>query len=111
MSNTSYINSSGRKVLEYVTPDTIVLDLSFIMTLGKRLTINMPYMKLEKKVSGNDIKAVRLLDFRDEDEFVYLDVQELVNGKTYSISWSLEYEGEHWLWSLTDVYTLVNAPR
>lgn len=66
----SYTNSAGRNVLEYVTPDTIILDLHFIMTNSRRLTKSMPYMKLEQKVVGNDIKAVRLLDFYDTVEIM-----------------------------------------
>jgi hypothetical protein len=32
------------------------------MTQGKRLTKGMPYMKLEKKVVGNDIAAITLVE-------------------------------------------------
>lgn len=47
--NKTYINSSGRKVLEYVPPVSIMLDLPHILTRDKILTINMPYLKLEKE--------------------------------------------------------------
>jgi hypothetical protein len=81
-----YINSNGKNVLEYISSDTIVLDLPSILIQGKRLKLNMPYMKLEKKVIGLDTKAVRLLDFNDADGIVSLNVQELANDNTYTIS-------------------------
>jgi hypothetical protein len=103
----SYTNSYGKNVLEYVTSDTIVLDLPFILIHGKRLTKSMPYMKLEKKVAGNDIKAIRLLDFEDKDGVIYLNVQELANGRIYTLSANMEYTGDFWLWSLADYETLI----
>jgi hypothetical protein len=97
MCTKSYINSSGKKVLDYVTSDTIVVDLSFILTGSKKLTRNMPYMLLEGKP-----KAIRLLNFCDDDGIVYLNVQELITGRTYSLSWNMEIDGDLWLWALTD---------
>ena len=64
MNNEPYINAKGHKVLEYISDDTIILDLPFIMTTGKRLTKDMPYMKLEKKVFGEDISTVGCLTFK-----------------------------------------------
>jgi hypothetical protein len=107
----TYTNSSGKNVMEYVTPNTIVLDLPFILTIGRRLTINMPYMKLEKKVVGNDIAAIRLLDFEDANGIVSLNVQELPNGRSYTISANMDYTGEYWLWTLADFETLTNLPK
>jgi len=101
-----YINHAGRNVLEYVTSDTIVLDLPFIMTISKRLIKNMPYMKLEQKIAGNDIAAVRLLDFYDKDGIIYLIVQELVNDRTYTISANMGYDCDYWLWSLADIESI-----
>jgi hypothetical protein len=106
MNNKTYINGAGRKVLEYVTPDSIVLDMPYILSRGKRLSINKPYMKLEKKVAGNDIAAIRLLDFDDADGIVSLIVQELPNGRTYTISANMDYDGDMWLWTNTsDVFS------
>ncbi|MBN1187001.1 MAG: hypothetical protein JXB49_32285 [Bacteroidales bacterium] len=65
MNNEPYINAEGHKVLEYVSPDTIVLNLPFIMTKGKSLTKGMPYLKVEKKIIGDDVAAIRLLNFQD----------------------------------------------
>ena len=105
MCKTSYITSSGRKVLEYDPPDIIVLNLPFILTGSKKLTRNMPYMLLEGKP-----KAIRLLDFRDADGIVYLDVKELLSGSTYTMSWNMEFDTGYWIWSLADFETLTNLP-
>lgn len=107
MENKSYINCVGRKVLEYVTPDTIVLDTPFIMTQGKRLTKGMPYMKLEKRTVGEDIAAIRLLGFQDYQGIIYLNVQDLKTGKCYNLSWNMEIDWDGWwFWSLADLETL-----
>ena len=94
--------------MEYLSNDTIVLDLPFIMTQGKRLTINMPYLKLEKRLAGNDIVAIRLIDFDDKDGIVTLYVQELKGKKTYYLSANMDYDGEMWFWSLADLESLIS---
>ena len=109
MDNKSYTNSSGRKVLEYISSDTIVLDSPFIMTQGKRLTKSLPYMKLEKRTVDNDIAAIRLLNFQDYEGVIYLNVQDLKTGKCYNLSWNMEYNGDWWLWGLSDYDTLMNS--
>lgn len=68
-------------------------------------------MLLEKKIAGDYIAAVRLIDFHEKDGIVSLDVQELANNRTYSLSWNLQYDGNIWLWSLADYETLTNAQR
>jgi hypothetical protein len=106
MNTKTYINSTGRKVLEYVTSDSIVLDMSYILTRGKRLSINKPCLKLEKLVAGNDIAAIRLLDFEDAYGIVSFNVQELPNGRTYTISANMDYKGDMWLCTNTsDVFS------
>ncbi|MBP7509068.1 MAG: hypothetical protein KA807_14745 [Prolixibacteraceae bacterium] len=109
MDNKSYTNSSGRKVLEYISSDTIVLDSPFIMTQGKRLTKSLPYMKLEKRTVDNDIAAIRLLNFQDYEGVIYLNVQDLKTGKCYNLSWNMEYNGDWWFWCLSDYDTLMNS--
>ena len=106
MNNEPYINAKGHKVLEYISDDTIILDLPFIMTTGKRLTKDMPYMKLEKKVFGEDISTVRLLNFQDYEGVIYLNVQDLKTNRCYNISWNMEMDGDWWLWSLSDFENL-----
>jgi len=90
-------------ILHYVTPSTIVLNLPFILTVGKELALGMPYMLLE----GNRSTAVKLLNVRDAQGFVYLIVQNLQTLKTFELSWNLEYTGSYWLWSLADYETLL----
>jgi hypothetical protein len=98
-----YTNSSGREVLQYVNNTTAVLNLPFILTTNKELTLGMPYMLLE----GNHTKAVRLVDLIVADGIVYLMVEDLSAIRSFIISWNLNYEGYYWLWSLTDLPTLL----
>ncbi len=108
MENKSYTNNAGRKVLEYLSSDTIVLDLPFIMTQDKFLIKKLPYLKLEKRSSGDDIVAIRLLDFHDYEGVVYLNVQELQTDRVYNLSWNMEFDGDWWFWSLSDYDTLMD---
>lgn len=101
-----YINCSGRKVLQYFPPDSLRIDLPFILTKSKMLTRKMPYMLLEKKVAGEYIAAVRMVDFHEKDGIISLEVQELLSDKTYTLSWNMEYIEDWWLWSLADLQTL-----
>lgn len=94
-------------ILQYVTPSTVVLDLPFILTLHKELTLGMPYLLLE----GNRTTAVKLLNVRDEDGYVFLNVQNLQTLKTFELSWDLNYTGSYWLWSLADYETLTTYPK
>jgi hypothetical protein len=103
----SFYNSSGKKVLEFISPTEIVLNLPFIMTKNKRLSINLPYLKTESKLTGNDLTAIRLLNFDVSDNIIQLKVQELKNRKTYTIEWNMDYVGSYWLWSLADMETIL----
>lgn len=109
MNENEYINCSGRKVLQYYRPDSLMIDLPFILTQNKILTRNMPYMLLEKRVAGEYIAALRLIDFHENNGIIYLDVQELITNRTYSLSWNMEYNGDCWLWSLADYETLTET--
>jgi len=112
MDNKSYTNSAGRKVLEYVSQDTIVLNAQFIETQGKRLTKGMPYMKLEKKVAGEDVAAIRQLNYQDYDGVVYLNVQDLKTNRCYNLTWNMEFDYDGWwFWSLGDIDTLTEKPE
>lgn len=109
MKNEPYINAAGHIVLEYISPDTIVLDLDFILTQGKRLARGMPYLKVEKKVVGEEIAAIRLLGFQDYQGIIYLNVQDLKTEKCYNLSWNMEIDdGSIWFWSLGDIDTLTD---
>jgi hypothetical protein len=87
--------------------DTFILDRPFVLTTDKTLVIGMPYLYSE----GNRSAAVRLLKVWQEDNIIYLDVQELQSLKTFRLSWNLNYTGDYWLWSLTDYDTLTNLPK
>ena len=107
MANKSYINSAGRKVLEYITPDKIRLDLPFVMTHDKFLIKNMPYLKLEQRTAGNDIAAIKLLNFQDYEGVIFLNIEDLKSNRCYNLSWNMEVDGDDWwLWSLCDYETL-----
>jgi len=99
-----YVN---KVVPVYITPDVVQIDLPFILTYGKTLVLGMPYMLLE----GNRSTAVKLLNVRDAQGFVYLFVQNLQTQKTFELSWNLEYTGSFWLWSLADLQTLSNLTK
>lgn len=106
MSNKPYINAKGHKVLEYISDDTIVLDLPFIMTTGKRLTKGMPYLKLANKNIGEDIAAIRLLGFQDYEGMIYLNVQDIKTNRCYNLTWNMEIDDDWWFWSLSDFETM-----
>ncbi len=101
----TFYNSSGKVVMKYISASEIMLDLPFILTQNKRLKLNMPYLKTESKLSGNDISAIRLLDFEVNEGIILLFVQELKSRKTYSLEWNMDYTGSYWLWSLSDFET------
>ena len=112
MSDFEYINSSGKEVLKYVPPDSIIIDLHFILTQSRMLTRNMPYMLLEKRISGNHVAAIRLLEFHKKDGILSLSVQEIESKKKYILSANMDYEGDMWMWSLADYkYLTRNTSR
>ncbi len=102
--NVQICNESKRSVFEYILPDSIRLDLPFILTHNKELTIGMPYMKLE----GHHTTAVKLLDAWDEDGFAYLKLQELQTDRLYTVSCRLHRETDFWLWSLASLDYLMD---
>lgn len=109
MNNEPYINAKGHMVLEYLSPNTIVLDLHFIMTTGKRLTVGMPYLKLANKNIGEDIAAIRLLGFQDYEGMVYLNVQDIKTNRCYNLIWNMEIDDNWWFFALADFETLTNS--
>lgn len=98
----AYYNASGKKIMELESPSEIKLDLHFINTQNKRLKLNMLYLKTENNLSGNDITTIRLLNFEVIDDIIQLLVQELETKRTYTLEWNMEYDGDYWLWRLTD---------
>jgi len=100
-----FYNSSGKKVLEFISSSEITLDLPFILTQKKRLKLNMPYLKTESKLSGYEITAIRLLDFEASDGIVQLQIQEIKTKNIYNIDWNMDYDGSFWMWSISDLST------
>jgi len=96
-------NNTIRKKLHQLTSQTYELNLPFILTKGKVLKIGMPYLYLEKLTGENSIKAVRLLKIWEESNAVFLLIQDIVTRKKIVISFSLTYDGNFWLWSLTSL--------
>ena len=94
--NVQNCNESKLSTFKYILPDSIRLDLPFILTHEKELTIGMSYIKLE----GHHTTAVRLLDAWDEDGYVYLKLQEIKSHRVYTVSCKIQRESEFWLWAL-----------
>ena len=108
MDNKSINKISGRKnVLEYIPPDSIMLDLPYILIDSKNLCIGKSYVILNKEVRGASRVAVKLLDFDNDEDIVYLIVQELLTNNTYTIPWYLNGEGDYWIWEMSDVEGLI----
>ena len=106
-----FYDSSGKMVMKYISESEIILDLPFIFTQNKRLKLNMPYLKTENKLSGNDITAVRILDFKAPDSIVQLRIQELKTKCIYTIDWNMDYAGGYWLWNLSDFETILDITQ
>ena len=106
-----FYNSYGKKILEFISSSEIMLDLPFILTQKKKLKLNMPYLKTESKLSGNEITAIRLLNFDAYDTIIVLYVQELQSKKTYSLEYNMDSTSGYWIWSLSDFESLVNIHK
>ncbi len=104
-----FYNSNGKKILEFISSSEIMLDLPFILTQKKRLKLNMPYLKTENKLSGNDITAIRLMNFDTYDTIIVLYVQDLQSKKTFSLEYNMDSTSGYWIWSLSDFESLVCA--
>lgn len=98
----AYNNASGKKVLEFISPSEIKLDLPFILTGNKRLIADMPYLKIERSLAGIKAVALRLIDIEVREGIIQLFVQELETRKTYKLEWNMEYSGSYWIWSLSE---------
>jgi hypothetical protein len=106
-----FYNSSGKKVLEYISPSEIMLDLPFILTQNKRIKLNMPYLKTENCLSGNKISAIRLLNFETYDTIIVLYVQDLQSKKTFSLEYNMDSTSGYWIWSLSDFESLFDIHK
>lgn len=106
-----FYNSSGKKVLEFISSSEIMLDLPFILTQKKRLRLNMPYLKTENNLSGNKISAIRLLNFETYDTIIVLYVQDLQSKKTFSLEYNMDSTSGYWIWSISDLESLFDIPK
>ena len=93
--------------IEYISPCTVTVNLPFILTTDRKLTIGLPYLYLE----GSHISAVNVLDVWDADKYVNIKIQDLKTGQITTLQWSQDYLETYWLWSLTSfdwLQTIVN---
>jgi hypothetical protein len=51
-----------------------------------------PALVLEKRISGNHIVAIRILDFHEEDDVVSFFIQELESKEKYFLSANMNYD-------------------
>jgi hypothetical protein len=93
--------------MKYCRQDPFTLDRPFILTHGKTLYKGMPYLFSE----GSHHVAVRLLKVWEEDDFIYLSLEELQSGRPFKVSWNLEYDGDYYLWSLADLPSIMNVSK
>jgi hypothetical protein len=90
---------SATSKVEYISPLTAVVDLPFILSTDKKLTIGSPYLYLE----GSHITAVNLLDVWDIEPYVQVKVQDRKTGTITILKGSLDYSGDNCLWSLASL--------
>jgi len=105
MNRKSYINPTGKKVLEYLPPDVVCLDFDFILTCDKKLKIGYPYLKIENWLTDSPA-GIKLLDVWDKDDIVFLKIQDLATKKINVLSHNMEYSGDYWLWCLADINSI-----
>jgi hypothetical protein len=79
------------------------------MTQDKRLKLNMPYLKAENSLSGNQISAVKLLKFDTYNTIIVLWVQDLQSKRKFSLEYNLDSTSGYWIWSLSDFESLFCA--
>lgn len=71
----------------------------------------MPYLKTENNLSGNDITAIRLLNFDTFDTIIVLYVQDLQSKKTFSLEYNMDSISGYWIWSLADFKTAISSAK
>ena len=100
----------GCSRLKYLSQDTVILDFPFILSHKKQLKLGQPYMKIENWLTDKPT-AVRLLDVWDDNNIVFLKIQDLETSKIDTISHNLKYNGEFWIWSLASFDYLMNLSK
>lgn len=105
----SYSGHTDNPVLQYLTRKSVCLNLPFILTENKILTIGMPYMKTENWLADSKTEAVRLLDVFDYEGIVYIKVQSMNTLQIDTLSWNMDYKAGVWLWAIADLKTLMKT--
>lgn len=90
-------------VLQYLSRHTVRLNLPFILTENKILTIGMPYLKTENWLADSHTEAVKLLVIYDYEGIVYLKVQSLNTLKLCTLSWNLKINTGIWVWCIAEL--------
>ena len=103
----SHSGHTDTPVLQYLTRKSVCLNLPFILTENKILTIGMPYMKTENWLADSHTEAIKLLEVYDCEGIVYLKVQSLNNLQAYTLSWNMAYQDGFWLWIIMDLKNII----
>jgi len=90
-------------VLQYLSKHTIRLELPFILTEKKILTLGGLYIKIENWLADSKTEPIRLLEVWLDDNIVYLKVQNIINLKISTLDWNLDSSIDYWLWSIADI--------
>lgn len=89
-------------VLQFLSRHTIRLNLSFILVENKTLSIGCVYLKLENWLKNSGPESMRLVDFWEHEQILYLKMQNIDNLEMTFLNWNLNLTGDYWLWSLAD---------
>lgn len=104
-----YSGHTDTPVLQYLSRHTVRLNLPFILTENKILTIGMPYLKTENWLADSRTEAVKLLDIYDCEGIVYLNILSLNTLKINTLSYNLNCQSGYWLWAIADYQTLMTT--
>lgn len=96
---------SSNKLLKYLSPIQVKLDLPFIHTTGNKLLVGCSYLYIE----GRHTMPVRLLEVSDANNEVQLRLQKLDNNEVFDIGWNLLYAGDYVIWEIYDLTTIFNS--
>ncbi len=99
----SYSGRTDTPVLQYLTRNTVRLNLPFILTENKILTIGLPYLKTENWLADSKTEAIRLVDIWEIAEIINIKVQSLTTFKVETLNWNLCYSGSIWIWSISSL--------
>lgn len=96
-----------KRLIKYITPEKIWIGLPFIDTQNNIVMLGMAYMKTENWLADSKTEAVRLLDVWESDGILNVKVQNLTTLKVNTLIWNLKYTDGQWMWSITDLPTIM----